>query len=866
MVREEEGDIHKPFLNGMLNVLPEEEIGMHPITVMETVSTDTRHVALEDSLGKFFATEKDIYGDNVDVACMNADCALNVLYAVLRAVLHMVWSKYDELVRAEMTEHNKVVSFAIVAWCLFHCKKSTKEFIECELTSDDVAPFSKREWVKFMHAAEHKVRHAKSIGDGEKLMDILKETLSSKTVPMEGFICGDTCILDVQARMGEPDEYEIRWVGIEGAVSTVLASDMVEDEQGYDVFANPFYVPKLANRTDWWKKYIVLWLECVIGERVRRVNTACETVNEVLKHNSFEGDAAARRDDYAVKRKADFQGTLAVYDEQRLRAFNRREPRDTMAKDHGGRASEHVENADDGEEGVPCESWQKKNAKQVSLSDDVVVVAQHLELAFWEQKGKRKTQFTWKVACAEINLLIPDDDAHTATESKTRQFAKQRYHMGNRLHGALLSAYKEWATQNYTTVIDGDEDTPSPTHDTADQGGPHRNEGKPTPDGECTTLRQDESDVGKVLAFFENEVGDMLWYPVEVMAVESKGDKTNITIRYMDGCWSLDQLKRNTDTYMCDHDEMVYSFFEIGLPEYPVSELEEEEEDVPAGCTADAVVHEEMAEPMDAGNAPPGHEMAECEDRATLVLDGLDVRADCTADGVVHEEMVEPMDAGNASPEHEMVGCEVGATHVPDGLDVPADCVVDAVVHEEMAEPMDAWNVSPEHEMTGCEDRATLVPDGLDMPTECTADGVVHEETVEPMDAGNASIEYEMAGCEVGATHMPDGLDVPADCNADAVVHEEMAEPMDAGNASPEHEMAGCEVGATHVPDGLDVPVECTADAVVHEEVAEPIVDARDAWLVPPKRKRSQPVAHVRRGKRSRMASGHYAHMHKGKK
>eukprot|EP00854_Cymbomonas_tetramitiformis_P005249 gene5249-6383_t len=134
------------------------------------------------------------------------------------------------------------------------------------------------------------------------------------------------------------------------------------------------------------------------------------------------------------------------------------------------------------------------------------------------------------------------------------------------------------------------------------------------------------------------------------------------------------------------------------------------------------------------------------------------------------------------------------------------------------------------------------------------------------MDAGNASIEYEMAGCEVGATHMPDGLDVPADCNTDAVVHEEMAEPMDAGNASPEYEMAGCEVGATHVPDGLDVPVECTADAVVHKEVAEPIVDARDAWLVPPKRKRSQPVAHVRRGKRSRMASGHYAHMHKGKK
>ncbi|KAK3266303.1 hypothetical protein CYMTET_23154 [Cymbomonas tetramitiformis] len=188
---------------------------------------------------------------------------------------------------------------------------------------------------------------------------------------------------------------------------------MDEDGQLEEVFANPFCVQKLADRTLWWKKYIVLWIECVIKKRVRRVNTSCEIVNEVLKHNSFEGDVAARRDDYAVKRKADFEGTLAMYDEQRLRTLKRREPLDDMAEDSHQVPYGEVD-------GVACETWQKKGAKQVKLAPEVAEVAQLLTRAFKQQKVDRKEKFTWEVACAEIDLLLEGYD-EAATLSKTRR-------------------------------------------------------------------------------------------------------------------------------------------------------------------------------------------------------------------------------------------------------------------------------------------------------------------------------------------------------------------------------------------------------------------------------------------------------------
>ncbi|KAK3272251.1 hypothetical protein CYMTET_19441 [Cymbomonas tetramitiformis] len=454
-----------------------------------------------------------------------------------------------------MLEHGEVAG-AIVAWCLFHCKKATKEFVERDLTVEDVAPFSKREWVKFMHAAEHKVRHAPTIEEAENLMDTLRKTLSLQTLTPQGFTCGDACILDVHRSSEDPNVYEIRWVGIEGASSTVPAIDVDEDGQVEEVFANPFCVQKLADRTVWWKKYIMLWLECVIKRRVRQVNTACEIVNEVLKHNSFDGDVAARRDDFAVKRKVDFEGTQAMYAEQRLRTLKRREPRDDMVK----------------------------------LDPAVAEVAILLTRAFKQQKVDRKEKFTWEVACAEINILLEGSD-EAATLSKTRRFAKQQYLMKMSDHATIITAYKTWAVSNCFGTADESATIHMPSEVASDLGGAYANEPEPSAEecaaefdgelelGEFTILDLDAtSDVGKVLAFFENEIGDMLWYPVEVTAVEEQSSgRTLITVRYMDGCLSIDQLKRDTDMYTCDHDEMIYKIFTIGLPHYHGSDIDEEE-------------------------------------------------------------------------------------------------------------------------------------------------------------------------------------------------------------------------------------------------------------------------------------------------
>ncbi|KAK3242017.1 hypothetical protein CYMTET_48271 [Cymbomonas tetramitiformis] len=481
-----------------------------------------------------------------------------------------------------MLEHGEVAG-AIVAWCLFHCKKATKEFVERDLTVEDVAPFSKREWVKFMHAAEHKVRHAPTIEEAENLMDTLRKTLSLQTLTPQGFTCGDACILDVHRNSEDPNVYEIRWVGIEGASLTVPAIDVDEDGQVEEVFANPFRVQKLADRTVWWKKYIVLWLECVIKRRVRQVNTACEIVNEVLKHNSFDGDVAARRDDYAVKRKVDFEGTQAMYAEQRLRTLKRREPRDDMAED-----SQQVPCAEG--DGVACETWQKKGAKQVKLDPAVAEVAILLTRAFKQQKVDRKEKFTWEVACAEINILLEGSD-EAATLSKTRRFAKQQYLMKMSDHATIITAYKTWAVSNCFGTTDESATIHMPSEVASDLGGAYANEPEPSAEecaaefdgelelGEFTILDLDAtSDVGKVLAFFENEIGDMLWYPVEVTAVEEQSSgRTLITVRYMDGCLSIDQLKRDTDMYTCDHDEMIYKIFTIGLPHYHGSDIDEEE-------------------------------------------------------------------------------------------------------------------------------------------------------------------------------------------------------------------------------------------------------------------------------------------------
>ncbi|KAK3248451.1 hypothetical protein CYMTET_42085 [Cymbomonas tetramitiformis] len=74
-------------------------------------------------------------------------------------------------------------------------------------------------------------------------------------------------------------------------------------------------------------------------------------------------------------------------------------------------------------------------------------------------------------------------------------------------------------------------------------------------------LENNHFDVGKYMAMFENEpdLGDMLWYPVEVREVYPTNDK--VIVRYFEGHLSVDQAKRQMNMYTGDINELVYKIF-----------------------------------------------------------------------------------------------------------------------------------------------------------------------------------------------------------------------------------------------------------------------------------------------------------------
>ena len=78
-----DGTINAKVLSGLLNVPTEDDVKLHPVTVLEHVSTDTRAVALYDCLRKFRAAEGATLGDNVSLPFINIDCGLNLLHAFL---------------------------------------------------------------------------------------------------------------------------------------------------------------------------------------------------------------------------------------------------------------------------------------------------------------------------------------------------------------------------------------------------------------------------------------------------------------------------------------------------------------------------------------------------------------------------------------------------------------------------------------------------------------------------------------------------------------------------------------------------------------------------------------------------------------
>jgi hypothetical protein len=65
-----------------------EELAMHHVPFLEVVTNDATAVALEDSLRRYRAAEKDAFNDNVEPEFIGMDCGKNILNAVLR-VYHL---------------------------------------------------------------------------------------------------------------------------------------------------------------------------------------------------------------------------------------------------------------------------------------------------------------------------------------------------------------------------------------------------------------------------------------------------------------------------------------------------------------------------------------------------------------------------------------------------------------------------------------------------------------------------------------------------------------------------------------------------------------------------------------------------------
>eukprot|EP00854_Cymbomonas_tetramitiformis_P026590 gene26590-32651_t len=218
LAKQASDDLHKP-LNGIVSVTTPDDMQMHPIPVLETVSTDTRHVAIEDSLNKFLAAEKDIYGNNVEPPIINLDCGLNLLLSFLNAFLKEAWEVYDQRVRAESVSGK--YSKSLIAWCKYHCIKSTKEWVYAEMTESSAGPFTKKQWVEILQSVEHHARVAKTVEAADDIMDDIIAVLSSKLVDAEdGLVRDGRLLIDVQLAE-EPGSLEINWVGTNGAVMEI---------------------------------------------------------------------------------------------------------------------------------------------------------------------------------------------------------------------------------------------------------------------------------------------------------------------------------------------------------------------------------------------------------------------------------------------------------------------------------------------------------------------------------------------------------------------------------------------------------------------------------------------------------------------
>lgn len=200
---------------------------------------------------------------------------------------------------------------------------------------------------------------------------------------------------------------------------------------------NPFCNKTIAGRMMFWWKHAVCWAQVFIGGTDRKCNASSEIVNHIIKNNSFGGVKEGRIDDYAIKRKDDYKGTVRQY-----AVLSEAAKSEAKIQEGAFKVAAVVR----GERYVPSsavleEGW----AKRTVILEPVVEV---VRAKF--QDAKLKSTLKWDIVVEQVNALMTPEqlDQHKLGKGVAAQFAAGTYKLKQRDHKIQLSYMEKWANES----------------------------------------------------------------------------------------------------------------------------------------------------------------------------------------------------------------------------------------------------------------------------------------------------------------------------------------------------------------------------------------------------------------------------------
>jgi hypothetical protein len=168
----------------------------------------------------------------------------------------------------------------------------------------------------------------------------------------------------------------------------------------------------------------------------KKMNASAEIVNNVTKNNSFKGVKEGRIDDYAIKRKNDYMGTVRVYNNLSKAASSEAKIQEGAFKVRAVVRGERYVPSD----AVLEEGWAKRT---VVLEAEVEVVRQKF------QDAKHTSGMKWDDVVEEVNALMTPEqfDQYQLKKAMAAQFATSTYKLTKRNHKVQLACMNKWANE-----------------------------------------------------------------------------------------------------------------------------------------------------------------------------------------------------------------------------------------------------------------------------------------------------------------------------------------------------------------------------------------------------------------------------------